>query len=353
MKRSFAKRATNENNTAIPVGLALQGGGAYGAFTKGALKALLESGLFTPVDGKAEIKAITGTSAGAMNGLMLAHGLNTGGAAQAIKNLDDLWDDAGKGMRLMKRLSPPLRAVTCMTWPNIPQCLMDFSLAVTPKGFVTGLLKRMLDRRIGEDWAAVQDGKVKLFVNAVREDPQTGERDHRVFTGKTLTGDAFAAAGALEALGPHKVDGVDHYDGGYWRNPCFEDIEREPITDMIIITIMERPEHPVTPVHQDDLRAQHERPGRMVMKTELHHHLAWMEENRKDLHLHVISLDVDKCWDDTSRMNTDPRWLSYLEKKGYEAARQWLAVHSDALGKRSSYRTENDAGRDVDMRFAM
>ena len=54
--------------------LALQGGGAHGAFTRGVLDRLLE-------DGRLEIVAICGTSAGAMNGAALAYGLARGGPA--------------------------------------------------------------------------------------------------------------------------------------------------------------------------------------------------------------------------------------------------------------------------------
>ena len=47
--------------------LALQGGGSHGAFTWGVLDALLE-------DGRIEFPGISGTSAGAMNAVALAHG---------------------------------------------------------------------------------------------------------------------------------------------------------------------------------------------------------------------------------------------------------------------------------------
>jgi NTE family protein len=49
------------------VSLALQGGGSHGAFTWGVLDYLLE-------DGRLDIEAITGTSAGAMNAVVLVEG---------------------------------------------------------------------------------------------------------------------------------------------------------------------------------------------------------------------------------------------------------------------------------------
>ena len=64
--------------------LALQGGGAHGAFTWGVLDRLLE-------DGRVEIDGISGTSAGAMNAVMLADGLARGGPQEACKRLAEFW----------------------------------------------------------------------------------------------------------------------------------------------------------------------------------------------------------------------------------------------------------------------
>lgn len=340
MKKSFTASATNDNNEPVALGLALQGGGAYGAFTKGALKALLESGLVT--DRKVEIKAVTGTSAGAMNGIMLVHGLNTEGPARAIKNLDALWEDAGSGMRTLKKLTSVFNPVAYplwkMTlWPNLPKIGMDMTFAAIPKGVVVGQLANSVDR-IVQDWAPVQNGPTKLFINAAGEDAN-GERFHHVFKGPHLTKHAAAAAGSLEALGAYEIGGVQYYDGGYLRNPDFDDIEREPISDLMVITIMEGPKGDIVAMCQDDMRAQHKRPGREVMKSELHHHLAWMHENRQGLNLHVVGLSVDPSWNDTSRMNTDPGWLETLENKGHAAMTAWIAEHAAALGKRSSYQS--------------
>src|ERR1700730_5466822 len=62
------------------VNLALQGGGAHGAFTWGVLDHLLE-------DGRVSIEGVSGTSSGALNAVMLADGLARGGPAEARKRL--------------------------------------------------------------------------------------------------------------------------------------------------------------------------------------------------------------------------------------------------------------------------
>src|ERR1700749_3331978 len=67
-----------------PINLALQGGGAHGAFTWGVLDQLLE-------DGRTEIEGISGASAGAMNAVMLADGLTRGGPDEPRQRLADFW----------------------------------------------------------------------------------------------------------------------------------------------------------------------------------------------------------------------------------------------------------------------
>ena len=66
------------------ISLALQGGGAHGAFTWGVLDAILEDGQFA-------IEAITGTSAGAMNAVIMADGWIEGGVDGARTQLEAFW----------------------------------------------------------------------------------------------------------------------------------------------------------------------------------------------------------------------------------------------------------------------
>ena len=66
------------------INLGLQGGGAHGAFTWGVLDHLLE-------DERIDIEGISGTSAGAINAVMLADGLARGGPEEARKRLADFW----------------------------------------------------------------------------------------------------------------------------------------------------------------------------------------------------------------------------------------------------------------------
>src|ERR1700683_867639 len=66
------------------VNLAIQGVGAHGAFTWGALDRLLE-------DERLAFDGITATSAGAVNAVVLAYGLAVGGREGAKKALERYW----------------------------------------------------------------------------------------------------------------------------------------------------------------------------------------------------------------------------------------------------------------------
>src|SRR6187455_196039 len=68
----------------VRINLALQGGGAHGAFTWGVLDRLLD-------ESSLQLEGISGTSAGAMNAAVLAQGLSSGGVPGAKTALAQFW----------------------------------------------------------------------------------------------------------------------------------------------------------------------------------------------------------------------------------------------------------------------
>ena len=83
-RRRHEPPARASKGRAKPINLALQGGGAHGAFTWGVLDQLLD-------DGRIAIEGISGASAGAVNAVMLADGLTRGGPDEARQRLADFW----------------------------------------------------------------------------------------------------------------------------------------------------------------------------------------------------------------------------------------------------------------------
>ena len=89
--RKDVSRSRNQK----PVNIALQGGGAHGAFAWGVLDKLLE-------DGRLDIEAISATSAGAMNAVVMAYGISIGGADGAREKLDEFWKEISRGRRALQ-----------------------------------------------------------------------------------------------------------------------------------------------------------------------------------------------------------------------------------------------------------
>src|SRR5271154_7277828 len=113
-------RAAEHASTSKRINLALQGGGAHGAFTWGVLQQFLS-------DDRLIIEGISGTSAGAINAVMLADGLTRGGREEAQKRLADFWRAAsstgnlpGTQRAVMERLLSftPLEGAPVQAWIN-------------------------------------------------------------------------------------------------------------------------------------------------------------------------------------------------------------------------------------------
>ena len=186
------------------INLALQGGGALGAFTWGVLDHLLD-------DGRLEIEGISGASAGAVNAIMLADGLARGGPDEARKRLADFWRASSLGgnlpdlqRRAVDRLFSfvPLEGTPMDLWVKALSRYLspyDFNpLNINP-------LKDLIERFV--DFDAVRGCRdLQLFVSATNV--ETGRL--RVFTRAEMTADMIVASACL----PHLFRAVE-IDGGW------------------------------------------------------------------------------------------------------------------------------------------
>ena len=227
------------------INLALQGGGAHGAFTWGALDRLLE-------DGDIEIEGISATSAGAMNAAALKHGWVLGGNEGAREWLETFW------LRLTGLDGPFGEAV--MDWlravspsPAFTARMLELSPAVVAADAVTrvlspyqfnpanfhplrGVVEEMLD-----GGAVGSDRGPKLFINA------TNVRDGkpRIFQGAEVTADAILASACLPTLyqaieidDPRTGRREAYWDGGYTGNPALYPLHyRTRTPDLVIVHI--------------------------------------------------------------------------------------------------------------------
>src|SRR3954462_2506721 len=116
-----------ERGNARAINLALQGGGAHGAFAWGVIDRILEHGGI-------EIEGIVGTSAGAMNAAVTAYGLAIGGNEGARATLRNFW----KAISDASRMSP----LAPTPWDKMMQRTPG-SLEYSPGYLVLDFMSRM------------------------------------------------------------------------------------------------------------------------------------------------------------------------------------------------------------------
>ncbi|MGR3501366.1 patatin-like phospholipase family protein [Pseudaestuariivita sp.] len=235
------------------INLALQGGGAHGAFTWGVLDRLLE-------EPSLEVAGISGTSAGAMNGAALKAGLDRGGAAVAKEALEALWTRIA-GLSDMRM---PGWAGGWMMGAMPEAGVIGRALEYSPLYAATEAMTRMVSpyaygpfythplRSVVEafDFDAVcAEAEPRLFVSATNV--RSGKI--RVFAGGEISTDVILASGclptlfkAVEFVDPKTGTEEAFWDGGYTGNPAlFPLFDRALPKDIVVINI--------NPLYRDEL----------------------------------------------------------------------------------------------------
>ncbi len=238
----MAKKSANGALKQRKINLALQGGGAHGAFTWGVLDKLLE-------DGRFEIEGISGTSAGAMNAVVLADGFHKAGADGAREKLHDFWHAIGRNWRF----SPIQRTAWDVFMGNwsldsspgfrLFDVISRFS---SPYDFNPLNINPLLDVLKEEvSFARVRDcTEIKIFLAATN----VWNGKVRIFETQEMTPDVVMASACL----PHlfqavEIDGIPYWDGGYMGNPAlFPFYSATQSEDILLVQInpVERAETP-------------------------------------------------------------------------------------------------------------
>ena len=218
-----------------PLNLALQGGGSHGALTWGVLDALLEDGSFA-------FEGISGTSAGAMNAVALAHGFaqaalqhkdareaHQAGCALARTTLTRLWEGVGAMGSLLWGV--PLQGNPLLGM--LSQWLSPYQtnpLGINP---LRGLLERVVDF---DALCHARHAQVpKVFVCATNVRTGRGE----IFSGARLSADAVMASACLPLLFKAvQIDGEHYWDGGFSGNPAlYPLIYQTECADVLLVQI--------------------------------------------------------------------------------------------------------------------
>ncbi len=330
------------------INLALQGGGAHGAFTWGVLDRLLD-------EEDIEVAAITGTSAGALNGAAFKSGMVKAGRAGARECLDDLWKRMGAvgDMRIahwMRGLEPSQIAQAIEY--SVPFSVADaWSRMVSPYAygpFYRNPLASVVDRFDFHEICADEGPELFVCATCVR----SGKI--RVFTGGEISTDAILASAclpnlfqAVEIYDPKSDRTEAYWDGGYTGNPALYPLFNDVLPDdVVIVNInpLERDEVPKTPqqiqnrineISFNSSLLRELRAINFVQRLLADGKLKAGEMNRVLVHM-IADDELMNSLSVATKTVPTPVILHKLKHAGRAAAERFLQDHKSDIGERST-----------------
>lgn len=320
------------------INLALQGGGAHGAFTWGVLDELLRNE-------ELSFGWVSGTSAGAVNAAALASGLATGGYLEAQATLRRVWEAVeAAGVPDLLRFNPFLLGFTrAAQIPGVPNMFSPYEF--NPLGFDP--LRRLLTENV--DFERIRaSAPVELLIAAT--DVTTGRA--RLFRHADISVEAVLASACLPTL-HHAVmiDGRAYWDGGFSANPDLVTLAAESPAEDTLIVQLNPLQHPELPRSAGEIAGRvnaitFNQPllrdvAEIVAAQETS--LGWFADRqsrtarlqRHRFHLieagrYTAGLRAD------SKLKPDKGLLTYLHGAGRIEARKWLERHYASVGRHST-----------------
>lgn len=328
------------------VNIALQGGGAHGALAWGILDALLE-------DGRIEIEGFSATSAGTMNALAVAQGLQENGRDGARAKLEEFWWETSKAGAFFSPVhgNPVERFLGLGSGENPFSYFMFDTMTrlFSPYQFNPldlNPLRDVIEKTIDFDKINACD-KIKLFISTTNV--RSGKV--KVFRKEEVSMDVALASACLPFLFKAvEIDGDYYWDGGYTGNPALYPLFYQTETrDIIIIHLnpMYREEIPTTApaimnrineVSFNDSLLKELRAIAFVKKL-IEHDMIRDEYKHmyKDVLVHSVRADdMMKEYSLTSKFDTDWDFLTSLRDAGRAGMQLWLDQNFDNIGKESS-----------------
>lgn len=352
MKNPFASllpgRADEQKGAAKAkrINLALQGGGAHGAFTWGVLDHLLG-------DERITVEGISGTSAGAVNAVMLADGLVRGGREEAQKRLADFWRSAsstGNLPALQREVMQRLLSFTPLEGTPVQAWLDAVSRYFSPydvNPLNINPLKDLIERFVDFDkLRAAAD--LQLFVSATNV--QTGRV--RIFSREKITAEAVMASACLPTIfRAVEIDGVPYWDGGYLGNPVIFPFFRTTSTEDVLVVQINPLVRQATPMSSSEIMNRINEitfnssligeyraidfVARLIDQGRLPRGIGRGQYRRINVHRIVLDRFGTRL-DASSKLSTDYDFFETLRVNGRRAARRFLDVHFDDIGVKST-----------------
>jgi NTE family protein len=322
------------------IDLALQGGGAHGAFTWGVLDRLLE-------DESLQIDGISGTSAGAMNAAVLVDGYMDGGADGARAALERFWRKVSEAARFSPFQRGPLDILLGRwTLDNSPAFVaMDLAARLispydlNPGGF--NPLRDVLAECVNFDRLA--NSTIKLFVNTTNV--RTGRG--RIFRNAEITADVLLASACLpQMFQAIEIDGDAYWDGGYSGNPSIMPLVLECNSRDTILVPINPVERPGTPRSAREIL---DRINEVAFNAVTLKELKMIALLRQvadpgksegalwaEMRVHVVRNPTMLELGYSSKLNAEWPFLQMLHKEGRSSADDFLRKHRRDIGRTSS-----------------
>lgn len=328
------------------ISIALQGGGAHGAFAWGVMDRLLE-------DGRFEIMGVSGTSAGGMNAASVVQGILEGGNQGGRDKMDAYWRALSdmsaemKGLPAVHEIDPDflnsaqkLYGINNDMMGKMMNFMMMFAspeqmnpdndnpfLVFLKDFFDYKVFQQAMARRIFLAATHVKSGKIKIFSN------------------KDMSADVLMASACL----PHlfhtvQVDGESYWDGGFIANPAIYPLMDLDATDIIVVQLTKTycDEVPTTKAGIVDRLKEITYNGCLVREMRAIYFISNLidkglvkEGALTRFNMHVIkSEETFKDLKLSSALN--PKWgfISALKEAGRQSAEEWIQKYGDSVGKK-------------------
>lgn len=327
------------------INLALQGGGSHGALTWGVLDRILE-------DERLKIGDISGTSAGAMNAVVLAAGMDSGGRQGARAALARFWgavSDAARFSPVQRSFAD--RLLGRWSLDHSPGYLMVEGMQrffspydLNPFGFDP--LRRILDAQV--DFDRVNRCR-QLSVHVTATHVRSGKA--RIFSRGEVTAEAVMASACLPQSAPAvMIGGEAYWDGGFSGNPALAPLlESQRSHDIVIVQInpIIREQVPrsareiINRVNEISFNASLLKDLQSIALIRDHwrqHHDEPAERGAAAALIHLIHVGAEvQDLAASSKMNAERAYLDLLFRRGRAWAEGWLEAHWDDLGQRSTF----------------
>lgn len=334
------------NSDRKKIGIALQGGGAHGAFTWGVLDRLLE------VD-TVEAEAMCGTSAGAVNAVVCAYGLHIGGPIKAKELLETLWRKVAQAGSFFQPSSfdklfgggDIYNSPGYIMFNNMTQYMSPYNFNPLNYNPLRDILTDLIDFKELHLY-----NKKKLFICATNVKTNRA----KIFTNKDISVDSVLASACLPQLFQAvQIDGEYYWDGGYMGNPpIFPLITNTTLHDIVLVKInsINISSVPTTARDIADRVNEISFNSSLINEMKLIHYrnellrngiLKTDNKTNREIFVHTISgYDALSQLSYSSKMNTSWEFLLNLKEKGRKTADEWLANDFNQVGIKSTFDVE-------------